>query len=275
MPVPSSGQLRLYADIGVELGVDQSNVSLGTMSDSAGFSEPDTMSDFYGYVDAIAPSVTTNSSTSVTSSSMVLNGNVTSDGGATVTSRGFYFGTSSNYASNTKYTVGSGTGAFSTTRSGLASNTRYYFTAFAINSVGETVGSTLSQLTSYNYVFNSVYFHQDTSYGNWETNVGAYYENISGSWVGIYTNIPDGYHCIGFADNRPNILYGYNLTANWKYAQGDVYVNTTICGGARSVNNASITRSNAYTGFGQVGSIYRFQANGGGGTSGWAKWSWN
>ena len=49
MAVPSSGQLREYADIGVELGVAQSNVSLRGMSQTAGFSAPDAMSEFYGY----------------------------------------------------------------------------------------------------------------------------------------------------------------------------------------------------------------------------------
>lgn len=49
MAVPSSGQLDLYGDIGTELGVAQSNVSLGGMSDTAGFAAPDAMSDFYGY----------------------------------------------------------------------------------------------------------------------------------------------------------------------------------------------------------------------------------
>lgn len=49
MAIPSSGPLSLYATIGVELGVTQSNVSLGSMSDSAGFTKPDNMSEFYGY----------------------------------------------------------------------------------------------------------------------------------------------------------------------------------------------------------------------------------
>jgi len=49
MAVPSSGELRLYADIGTELGVAQSNVSLGAMSSTAGFTPPDAMSEFYGY----------------------------------------------------------------------------------------------------------------------------------------------------------------------------------------------------------------------------------
>ena len=81
MAVPSSGELRLYADIGVELGVPQSDVSLGAMSDSAGFTAPDSMSEFYGYVDALPPSVTTNAISNVGETTLRANGNVTSDGG--------------------------------------------------------------------------------------------------------------------------------------------------------------------------------------------------
>ena len=49
MAVPSSGELELYGDIGTELGVAQSNVTLHGMSQTAGFSAPDAMSEFYGY----------------------------------------------------------------------------------------------------------------------------------------------------------------------------------------------------------------------------------
>lgn len=49
MAVPSSGKLELYGDIGTELGVAQSNVTLHGMSQTAGFSTPDAMSEFYGY----------------------------------------------------------------------------------------------------------------------------------------------------------------------------------------------------------------------------------
>ena len=48
MALVSSGQLSL-SDIANEQGVSLSNVSLGSMSDTAGFSEPDAVSDFYGY----------------------------------------------------------------------------------------------------------------------------------------------------------------------------------------------------------------------------------
>lgn len=51
MPLPSSGELRLRADIANEVdgSATGDNVSLGTLADSVGFSEPDAMSDFYSY----------------------------------------------------------------------------------------------------------------------------------------------------------------------------------------------------------------------------------
>ena len=48
MALPSSGQLSLN-DIRVELGLAQSNVSLGSMSNSVGFTDPDAVSEFYCY----------------------------------------------------------------------------------------------------------------------------------------------------------------------------------------------------------------------------------
>ena len=151
MPVPSSGQLRLRADIALEVdgSATGTNVSLGTLADTAGFdTPPDTMQEFYGYTACTIPSVTTNSISGVGVNSMTANGNVTNDNGCSVTERGFYFGTSSNYASNTKYSSGSGTGSYSRGFSGLNSSTTYYATAYATNSEGESRGSTVNATSS-------------------------------------------------------------------------------------------------------------------------------
>jgi len=48
MALQSSGQISLN-DIRAELGAATTNVSLGTMSDTAGFAAQDKISDFYGY----------------------------------------------------------------------------------------------------------------------------------------------------------------------------------------------------------------------------------
>ena len=48
MALQSSGKIEM-SEIAAEMGESLSNVSLGSMSDDAGFSAPDQMSDFYGY----------------------------------------------------------------------------------------------------------------------------------------------------------------------------------------------------------------------------------
>ena len=63
MPVPSSGELKLRADINQEINGNDTddNVSLGTLSNDAGFTDPDNMSEFYGYSSVTTPTVTYNS----------------------------------------------------------------------------------------------------------------------------------------------------------------------------------------------------------------------
>lgn len=150
MAVPSSGELELRGDIALEVygTATGSNISLGAMSDLAGFPSPDAMSDFYGYSSADAPSVTTNNISNIAETSVTLNGNVTSDGGATITERGFYFGTNSaSPTNNTKYTVSGTTGYYSNNRTGLSASTTYYCWAFATNSKGTTYGSRVQATT--------------------------------------------------------------------------------------------------------------------------------
>ena len=168
MPVPSSGQLRLRADINQEVNGNDTddNVSLGTLADDAGFdTPPDTMQEFYSYSSVTEPSVTTDAASSVTAQTFTANGNATADNGASITDRGFYIGTDSNYANNTKTSVGgSGTGTFTLAKTGLTYNTTYYITAYATNSVGEGRGSTISQATS-NASVPSVTTNSTTSIG--------------------------------------------------------------------------------------------------------------
>lgn len=216
MAVVSSGEIKIIGDVNLEINgnTTDTDVSLTTLSTGAGFSEPHALTEFYGYTDAIAPTVATNTATSVGTSSMILNGNVTSDGGATVTSRGFYFGTSSTYTSNTKYTVGSGTGTFSTTRTGLSQNTTYYITAFAINSAGESVGTTISQKTSFNYTFKNNRLYQEyPSNGN----AYLYYSNVNGGWINSASLTANSgsnqYACVNYCTNRQNRVYGYTTSA--------------------------------------------------------------
>lgn len=90
------------------------------------------------------PTVTTTSpATSITSNSAAGSGNVTGDGGGTVTERGIAWGTSPNpTTAGTHQASGSGTGAFGpVAMTSLLTNTHYYFRAYAINAAGTAYGA--------------------------------------------------------------------------------------------------------------------------------------
>jgi len=98
---------------------------------------------------ATTPTVTTGSVSNITSSTATVAGNVTADGGATVTERGICYSTSQNpTTANSKVASGSGTGSFSANLSGLAANTTYYARAYAINAQGTSYGSQVSFTTT-------------------------------------------------------------------------------------------------------------------------------
>ncbi len=102
---------------------------------------------------ATAPSVTTNAASGISSFEVTLNGNVTSDGGALVTERGFIYSSTDNTPTIgeigvTQVTDGSGAGVFSEAISGLNSSMTYYYQAYATNSEGTTYGGVVSFATS-------------------------------------------------------------------------------------------------------------------------------
>lgn len=95
------------------------------------------------------PTVTTGTASSVTSNSADVSGNVTADGGATVTERGICYGTSANpTVSGTHVASGSGTGSFTASLTGLTASTTYYVRAYATNSAGTAYGTQVSFATS-------------------------------------------------------------------------------------------------------------------------------
>jgi len=96
----------------------------------------------------VSPTVTTNSASDITETSATVGGNVTDDGGATVTERGVYYSTSASpETTGTKLQIGSGTGTFSTSLTGLSAGTTYYIKAYATNSIGTSYGSEVTFTT--------------------------------------------------------------------------------------------------------------------------------
>lgn len=89
------------------------------------------------------PNVTTYAAKEVTNVTVVLGGNITTDGGGTISARGVVYGTSSNpdLSSGKQIKEGSGKGGFNVDVSGLQSETKYYARAFATNEAGTNYGA--------------------------------------------------------------------------------------------------------------------------------------
>jgi hypothetical protein len=98
------------------------------------------------------PTLTTTSATNLTSSSAVSGGNITSDGGATVTARGICWGTTTGptIALTTKTSDGTGSGIFVSNLTGLNGLTTYYVRAYATNIKGTIYGNEISFVTAAN-----------------------------------------------------------------------------------------------------------------------------
>ncbi len=98
------------------------------------------------------PTVSTTQPSQITETTAVAGGNVTSDGGASVSERGVVYSLSANPAitdlSSTIVRSGSGTGTYTCNLSNLQAGTTYYVRAYAINSKGTAYGDEISFTTA-------------------------------------------------------------------------------------------------------------------------------
>jgi len=96
------------------------------------------------------PIISTNSISNLTSNSVYSGGNISSDGGAQVLSRGVVWSTEPypTISLNTKTTDGVGTGMFTSSITELDPSITYYLRAYASNSVGTAYGNQLSFTTT-------------------------------------------------------------------------------------------------------------------------------
>ena len=101
--------------------------------------------------DPESPIVTTADVTDITQTTAVSGGNVTDDGGATVTARGVCWSTSQNPTVSDNHTSdGNGTGSFTSNLTNLTANTTYYVRAYATNENGTSYGEQKSFTTLQN-----------------------------------------------------------------------------------------------------------------------------
>lgn len=161
----------------------------------------------------LLPTVSTNSASSISSTGATLGGNVTNDGGATVTARGIAYGTSSNP------TTGAGvtgtTGSFSTSVTGLTPGTTYYARAYATNSVGTAYGPQIS-FTTQSYTPPSVTTNTTTSIGETTASFNGNVTNTGGQ------NVTRGFQystSSSFSGATTRTLSGTQGTGSFSYDQ--------------------------------------------------------
>jgi uncharacterized protein (TIGR02145 family) len=93
--------------------------------------------------------LTTTVPSAVTNVSALSGGNITSDGGGSITERGVCWGTSAAPTiAGSHLANGTGTGIFTVTMSGLSEGTLYHVRAYAVNSAGPAYGNDVTVLTS-------------------------------------------------------------------------------------------------------------------------------
>ena len=105
---------------------------------------------FYGSVTSQIPTLSTSAVSSLGTTTATSGGNISDDGGATVTARGVVWSTNPTpvISLSTKTSNGTGTGTFSSSLTSLSPNTTYYVRAFATNSAGTGYGNELSFKTN-------------------------------------------------------------------------------------------------------------------------------
>ena len=187
------------------------------------------------------PTVTTSSATNISKTSATVGGNVTNDGGTSVTARGVVYSTSSNpTTSNSKVTSGSGMGSFSVNLTNLVEGTTYYVRAYAINEKGTAYGAeksfttssvvlptvTTSSATNISKISATVGGNVTADGGAIVTERGVVYSTsqnpttanstvTSGSGIGSFTcsltNLQEGttYYVRAYATNEKGTAYGH------------------------------------------------------------------
>lgn len=160
------------------------------------------------------PTVVTSAVTQITETTAVAGGNVTSDGGASVTERGVVYSTSANpTTANSKVTSGSGTGAFACNLTDLQPNTTYYVRAYAKNDLGIAYGDEVSFTTKEEVIATPEYVDLGLSV-KWATfNVGA--------------NKPEEYgDYFAWGETEPKSTYDWST---YKWCNGSLTTMTKYC----------------------------------------------
>ncbi len=112
--------------------------------------QPDEIYGIYSAEGPVLPSLGTIFLSDTTSTSISVESNILSDGGATITERGVCWSNSSGPTISDNHTTdGTGTGSFTSNVTGLLPGTTYYLRSYSTNSAGTVYGNEISFTTKY------------------------------------------------------------------------------------------------------------------------------
>ena len=155
------------------------------------------------------PELTTTEVTLITQTTAVSGGNVISDGGFAVSSRGICWGTGNNPGiSGNTTSDGAGTGTYTSNLTGLSPGTKYYVRAYATNANGTAYGASRSFTTE-----------QGIPETVTDEDGNVYHTIVIGSQVWLRENLNVTHYRNG--DPIPNITDG----AQWDIAPSGAYCN--------------------------------------------------
>ena len=215
--------------------------------------------------------LTTIGASSITTNSAVCGGNVTLDGGSSVTQRGVCWSTTQNPSIANSFTInGSGLGTYTSSLTGLSANTTYYVRAYATNALGNSYGDQISFTTSNNVSgslatlttsgASSVTTNSAVCGGNvtldggsivtqrgvcWSTSQNPTIANsftVSGSGLGPFTssltglNVNTTYYVRAFATNSTGTAYGNQISFTTS-SPAPVLVGTESCNSLTGVSS--------------------------------------
>jgi uncharacterized protein (TIGR02145 family) len=221
------------------------------------------------------PTVTTAEATNITLTTAISGGNVTADGGASVSARGICWSTSHNpTTADSKTTNGTGTGTFASDLTGLTPGATYYVRAYATNSVGTAYGNEVTFVTTpvaiatlTTTAASAVTYTAATTGGNITdagggtvTARGVCYSTTSGptiadpktsdgTGIGTFTSSLTGltagttYYAKAYATNSAGTAYGEEIT----FSTPAVVVPTLATAAATSVTQTGATTGGTIT----------------------------
>lgn len=193
------------------------------------------------------PTVITADVTEITAESAVCGGNVTNDGGSTVTARGVCWSTSLNPTINDSFTTdGEGIGSFISNITELSGNTTYHVRAYATNEAGTAYGldkecttpvvvpeGAINGLFTINENGDQVYFSKGNLQYTISTHIWSFmehqYDKVESDqmWVGNNYEYQDTVSLFGWGTSGYNhgaiyyLPWSTSMTASAYYAYGN------------------------------------------------------